>query len=732
VRRKLGVEFAEAKIRIAEMLGRNDLIRESSGSSPRGVTIAEIAAAKALPEALLRDVMLWRDARWFGKPAILMPWSVEASDTCWDHWRVDIEGDNRFFWTKGHKTPPLYGAWALSTMPTGFVVLVEGETDVATLWLYGIPALGYPGAPGGWNDARHASLVERFDAIYVIIEPGAAGHAMRKRVARSRLVHKMRLVHMPPEAKDPNKLHANDPAGFDAAFRAMREAAEQVVPASPNAGPPPGEGSNDERDVYAADMRGSGDGGLHPAGEDSAGLAAIIDKLNERYFVVNEGGKVGVAEFAYDPALKRRVLTRYSFGDFQKAYLNTRHTERYGEHSVTKTHANWWLAHARRKQFLDGVTFDPKGKAPDGFLNLWTDFSTKPAPGDWSLMQNHIRDVLCNGDPILFDYTMGWLARMFQEPDVPGEVALVFKGKKGCGKGIFGRWVVRAWGQHGIQISSGNHLVGRFNAHLRDCVCIFADEAFFAGDRAHEGVLKALITETTVVVEGKYKDAVVAPNMTHIIMASNDDWVIPASVDERRYCVYDVPGTRVGDHAYFAAINEQMENGGLAAMIHELKGRDLSCFNVRSVPDNDALDAQKQHSLDTLDKWLLTALERGYILRSRFGISKLAEWLEFAATELLERSYQQWAHDNRVQRLASRVALGIRLTKVYGHSKRGGAEEIIGEVEVAPFGSSGDALLIKQKRPHGYLLGPLEDARARFSDERGVSGPSWCAGEEEE
>src|SRR5438094_8549054 len=108
------------------------------------------------------------------------------------------------------------------------------------------------------------------------------------------------------------------------------------------------------------------------------------------------------------------------------------------------------------------------------------------------------------------NYVMNWLASMFQKPNVPGEVALVLKGKKGCGKGIFGRWIVRAWGQHGIHISSGNHLVGGFNAYLRDAVVVFADAAFFAGDRQHEGGLKSLVTEPTVLVEGQSKDAVQA------------------------------------------------------------------------------------------------------------------------------------------------------------------------------------------------------------------------------
>ena len=37
-----------------------------------------------------------------------------------------------------------------------------------------------------------------------------------------------------------------------------------------------------------------------------------------------------------------------------------------------------------------------------------------------------------------------------------------------------------------------------FWPHLRDAVFVFADEAFFAGDKAHEGVLKALVVNAGV------------------------------------------------------------------------------------------------------------------------------------------------------------------------------------------------------------------------------------------
>ena len=103
--------------------------------------------------------------------------------------------------------------------------------------------------------------------------------------------------------------------------------------------------------------------------------------------------------------------------------------------------------------------------------------------------------VVCSGVIEHADYVLNWLARLYQQPSQPGEVALVPRGKKGCGKGIFGRWVAKAFGQHGMQIFNPAQLVGRFNEHLRDCVLLFGDEAFYAGDKRHEAVLKGLITE---------------------------------------------------------------------------------------------------------------------------------------------------------------------------------------------------------------------------------------------
>ena len=133
-----------------------------------------------------------------------------------------------------------------------------------------------------------------------------------------------------------------------------------------------------------------------------------------------------------------------------------------------------------------------------------------------------------------------WVAYALQNPGKPAEVALVFKGGRGTGKGVFGRTLKNIFGQHGRHISSATHLAGHFNAHLADCALLFADEAFWPGDKSAEGTLKRLITEPTLFIERKGVDAFELPNALKVVMATNEEWAIPAGIDERRFAVFAV------------------------------------------------------------------------------------------------------------------------------------------------------------------------------------------------
>jgi hypothetical protein len=340
-----------------------------------------------------------------------------------------------------------------------------------------------------------------------------------------------------------------------------------------------------------------------------------LEEMNNKYMVVNEAGKIVVYRPTTDPVLERDYLQTFTFEDLKKAYLNDRvevGTDKDGKPTY-KTKGEAWLKHEGRKQYLGGAVFAPGKLLPADTYNLWQGFDVEPVQGDWSRMKHLILWVICNGNKLLFQFVVFWMARAVQEPGTQGEVAIVLQGGRGTGKGTFANWFGRLFGQHYMYLTNAKHLTGNFNAHLRDAVVVFADEAFFAGDKSHASVLKGLITDPFITIEAKYKNAVMAQNVVHLLMASNDDWIVPAGEDERRFCVIDVSSCRQQNHAYFQPIHNQMENGGLAAMLYDLQQLDLTGFNVRAVPTTEALIDQKIRSLSGPEAWLYDCLQRGEI-----------------------------------------------------------------------------------------------------------------------
>lgn len=462
-----------------------------------------------------------------------------------------------------------------------------------------------------------------------------------------------------------------------------------------------------------------------PAEPSDDPVAAIVAEFNERYAVVNEAGKVVIFSPTEDPILKRRFYERIGLPDLKAFYMNRKVQVGIDEkgNAIMQGVANAWLAHPRRRQFINGVTFDPSGrKVPDGVLNLWQGFAVQPKPGSWKRLQDHIHLVVCAGNQEHYEYVLDWMARLVQRPAEQGDVAIVMRGAEGTGKGTLARALKHILGQHGLQISNSKHLTGNFNSHLRDCIFLFADEAFFAGDRAHTGVLKAIITEPYLTIEGKYQNAVQAPNFLHLMMASNEEWVIPASLEARRFLVLEVPNTRRDDHAYFGAIWQEMGAGGYEAMLHDLLQRDITFFNPNRVPQTEGLQTQKKLSLGTTDAWWLDVLQRGYVFQSRLGLEEeFARWHETVSTELLFASYSAFAEKRHERRPLTREELGKFLNgeKVRAKPCRP-TRGIVGEhiTDAAnPFGGTTRKAepIYHPGKPPSYKLGTLAGTRASFT-----------------
>jgi hypothetical protein len=272
-------------------------------------------------------------------------------------------------------------------------------------------------------------------------------------------------------------------------------------------------------------------------------------------------------------------------------------------------------------------------------------------------------------------------------------VVLVLKGRQGTGKGTFGREVGGLFGTHFFHATAERQLVGQFNAHLAHVLLLFADEAYYAGDKAAEGALKAMITEPRLPLEYKGRDVVSSPNYLRIVMASNQQWVVPASMDDRRFAVIEVSAAHAQDAAYFSAIHKQLADGGRAALLHHLLHYDARGIDLRKLPSTEARWEQQLRSMTPIQKWWYQRLHSGAVTAIE------DRWQEEVLTEDVLRDYLAHAGMAGERRRSTSTEIGIELRQLVPELSK--TRNLVKE--------GGDC-----KRRWFYRFPPLNTCRAHF------------------
>ena len=423
-----------------------------------------------------------------------------------------------------------------------------------------------------------------------------------------------------------------------------------------------------------------------------------LRQLNEKYAVIQSyGSKCRIVYEVFDPVLGRPELVAQGVDDFSRWYGNKKVQIGEDDKGVPKFAplGKWWFYHPDRRGY-QSIIFAPN-KDITGHYNLWKGYGCQDIPGECGRFLGHIKHILCNDNEEYYQYLINWLARTVQFPDCPGEVAIILRGGRGTGKSFFAKEVGKIFGRHFMQVSNSNHLVGNFNNHLRDKILLFADEAFWANDKKHESTLKTLVTERTLTIEAKGVDAVSAPNFVHLIMASNDQHVVPAGADERRFFVLDVNPEHQQNTDYFGTIAQEMKNGGTEALLHYLKNVDLSNFDVYKAPETEALKEQKLLSLTLEQAWWYSCLQHGTIGDSEF-------WPDIIPVTKLMAAYLSYAQALNHNRRSTETSLGIYLKQICpGIRKR--------RTRVRQEGIEQGA----GKQVNIYKLPPLAECRAQWS-----------------
>ena len=333
---------------------------------------------------------------------------------------------------------------------------------------------------------------------------------------------------------------------------------------------------------------------------------AAVQELNKHHAGVMVGGKFAI--LCDEPGQPLELLGQEAFS----AWLMNRRCivpDKNGDHKYVSVFKHW-MASPERRQFRR-IVFDPSESVSDENYNLWSGFSGRAQKGNCSLFLDHLRDNVCVGNKAHYEWILGWFAALFQSPTKKLGTSLVLRGKQGVGKTIVGKLIGELLGKHYLLVSNPRYVTGRFNSHLFPLLLLHADEAFWAGDKQAEGMLKDTITGDEHLLEFKYKEPVKVRNYIRLLVTSNESWVVPVGLNDRRFAVFDVGQDQIQNRDYFNAIVQQMDNGGREALLYHLLHYDYSSVPLHRIPETLAQHDQQLASFTPEQAWLADLLING-------------------------------------------------------------------------------------------------------------------------
>lgn len=127
------------------------------------------------------------------------------------------------------------------------------------------------------------------------------------------------------------------------------------------------------------------------------------------------------------------------------------------------------------------------------------------------LILNTIYEQVCSRRDEEYQYVLNWLAHLVQRPGARMGVMLWLSGPQGSGKGWFASLLKPLLGKTWLMLNSMDRMTGKFNAFLIGKLLVVLDEASFNGSTAQADIMKNIITEPNLLVEGEaqYENVVV-------------------------------------------------------------------------------------------------------------------------------------------------------------------------------------------------------------------------------
>jgi len=171
-------------------------------------------------------------------------------------------------------------------------------------------------------------------------------------------------------------------------------------------------------------------------------------------------------------------------------------------------------------------------------LNTYIRPIIKRKKGDVSLWLKHLENILPDAKDrkILCDY----MAHTVKHPGCKIKWAIMLQSCEGAGKSVFAEVLSHALGSAYVYKPKSQELItsgSKFNAWMRNKLCIIVDEIKIDERRELIEILKPMITEPKIEVQSKGVDQQMEDNCANWLFFSNYKDAVPISQNGRRYCL---------------------------------------------------------------------------------------------------------------------------------------------------------------------------------------------------
>ena len=314
-----------------------------------------------------------------------------------------------------------------------------------------------------------------------------------------------------------------------------------------------------------------------------------------------------------------------------------------------------WIASKNRREVRQ-IIFDPRPDAPEGYFNIWQGLKIEPKQADrpeliagLELYWNHWRLGLCSGDEAMYVYARKWLAHLVQRPWELPKTSLAIYGVQGAGKNVAFEPFRLILGEHFMPDESVSTTLEHFNSQSVYAVLMLFNENYWAGSKALEGPLKALVTEPTRRIERKHEQAYSIDNCLRCVFLSNLDHIVPVGPHDRRYAVTKASDVFKGNSDHFDRIWKFAQNeAGAAAILYDLMQEDLSNFDLTKIPHTAAKTEQRIYSMSPVQTyWHTKLVQESYAVFGETNDLEYPRWSEKICEADKNAVYDNFQKSNR-------------------------------------------------------------------------------------